>query len=104
MATIAEAVPRPQPKQKRAAGADPRLPPGTRYCRCAKCGEYFLSARAFDRHRIGGSHRVTGDRRCAQTPRMRDVGLERDPRGYWRLPKREFRSTHLRHGNIRLVS
>lgn len=68
--------------------SDPRLPHGSNFCRCPSCGEYFLNERAFDRHRTG-SHE-TGDRRCTATPHMSDAGLELDPRGYWRLPKREF--------------
>jgi len=68
--------------------ADPRLPPGSNFCRCSVCGEHFLNVRAFDLHRVG-EYDPNGDRRCMPTPRMESAGLERDPRGYWRLPKRE---------------
>lgn len=59
------------------------LPPGSNFCQCSACGRYFLNPRAFDVHRIGPAT----DRGCMPTPCMRDAGLERDPRGYWRLPK-----------------
>lgn len=66
--------------------SDPRLPPGTNFYRCGGCGQHFLNVRAFDVHRQG----KTVDRSCTARPFMRDAGLERDARGYWRLPKREF--------------
>ncbi len=75
--------------------SDPMLPPGTNYCLCRGCGAYFLNVAAFERHRVSlqgvGSKRV-----CVQTPQMSDAGLERDPRGSFRLPKRKFLNVHLR--------
>lgn len=89
MRSVAETYPGIQPERARTRrGADPMLPPGSGFCRCADCEEYFLSERAFGRHRTGPHQ--NGDRACMTTPRMRDAGFERDARGYWRLPKREF--------------
>lgn len=68
--------------------SDPKLPSGTSFCRCSDCGEYFMNEPAFDRHRIGSHKDRT--RACQPTPQLPERGLERDPRGYWRLPKREF--------------
>lgn len=73
------------PKTARPRHNDPKLPPGSNFCRCS-CGEYFLSVRAFEAHRYGAA----ADRACLPTPRLPAAGLQRDPRGYWRLPKREF--------------
>jgi hypothetical protein len=61
------------------------LRPGGVACRCSACGEFFLSVRAFDRHRVGRP----AERVCETTPRMSGAGLEIDSRGYWRLPRRE---------------
>lgn len=70
----------------RTAATDPRLPLGSNFSRCAACHQYFLTIRAFARHRVGPA----ADRTCVATPRMADAGLERDRSGLWRLPKREF--------------
>ena len=74
-------------------GADPMLPQRTAFCRCSGCQLYFRSVRAFEAHRVVGAD---GDRVCLATPGMPDAGLELDSQGYWRRPKRKFRSTHLR--------
>ncbi len=76
-------------------GSDPMLPPRRNFCLCRGCGAYFLNVAAFERHRVSPQG-VESERVCVATPRMRDAGLELDPRGYWRLPKRKFRSTYLR--------
>ncbi len=69
------------------------LPVGnSRYCLCRGCAQYFLSVRAFEKHRVGPAEK----RACMSTPRLPDAGLELDAQGYWRLPKREFRNVHLR--------
>ncbi len=66
-------------------GSDPKLSPGnSSHCKCAGCGFYFKSVRAFERHRYG----LATKRRCMARPRMRDAGLALDARGYWRLPLR----------------
>lgn len=62
------------------------LRPGSSVCMCGACGAYFQSVRAFDRHREGPWDK----RRCLTTPRMSQRGLELDPRGFWRFPKRAF--------------
>lgn len=68
------------------AGTDSRLPPGSNFCRCPECGAQFLNVAAFDRHSVG----PPADRACMATPQLSDGRFERGPRGYWRLPKREF--------------
>jgi hypothetical protein len=68
-------------------GSDPKLPPGRNLCKCSACGEPFLNVRAFEAHRYGPGD----DRACMTTPHMRSVRLDRDSRGYWRLPVKEFR-------------
>lgn len=75
-------------------GQPPMLPVGnSRYCLCRGCAQYFLSVRAFEKHRVVGP---ADKRACMSTPRMRDAGLELDPRGFWRFPKRKFRNIYLR--------
>lgn len=74
------------PHQAPPRQSDNRLPPGSNLCRCGSCGERFLNVRAFDAHRYGPA----ADRSCLATPQLPGAGLERDPRGYWRLPKRKF--------------
>jgi len=70
-----------KPKQ-----ADPKLPPGRNFCRCAACGSHFGGLVAFDLHRVGPAD----DRSCTTTPQLPDAGLLLDAHGYWRLPKRKF--------------
>jgi hypothetical protein len=62
---------------------DPMLPPGSNFCKCATCGNYFLNYKAFDAHRIGAAE----DRGCLPTPEYPVSGLTLDSRGYWRFPK-----------------
>jgi len=33
--------------------SDPKLPPGSNFCKCPSCGEYFSNANNFDMHRRG---------------------------------------------------
>ncbi len=65
------------------AMSDPKLPPGTNYCRCAACGEYFGGVSAFDLHRVGAAE----DRAClppAQVSnRQSEPVLRLNNRGYW---------------------
>ena len=64
----------------------PMLPVGnSRYCLCRGCAQYFLSVRAFEKHRVVG---LAEKRACLPTPRMPEAGLALDARGYWRLPRR----------------
>lgn len=67
------------------------LRPGHSLCLCRACGVFFRSVRAFDRHREGPA----AQRRCCATPRMPDKGLHPDPRGFWRLPLREYAGPRL---------
>ena len=72
--------------------SDPKLPYRSNFCKCSACGAYFKNVKAFDVHRIG----VGLDRGCMPEAECSGLGLERDLRGYWRLPKRKFQSIHLR--------
>ncbi len=78
---------------------DLMLPPGnSSHCKCAACGLYFKSVRAFERHRAGPYASTTSgsDRACVRPARMPEAGLELDLRGFWRFPKRKFRNIYLR--------
>lgn len=70
---------------------DEKLPIGSNKCKCAACGEYFLTVKAFETHRYG---KYT-DRRCTETADMDKRRLSLDEKGYWRLPKKAF-NTELR--------
>ena len=59
--------------------SDPMLPPGTNYCKCSGCGEYFGGVRAFEVHRVG----VHEDRRCLLPSGMSRMGYRKSARGYW---------------------
>lgn len=50
------------------------------HCQCATCGQYFNSARAFDRHRIG-QHGIS--RRCRSEFEVRRAGMSRNASGWW---------------------
>jgi hypothetical protein len=76
------------PRKRPSKSSDPQLPIGSSFARCRGCGALFKSERAFDRHRIG-EFGPSPDRRCAQPPRMREMGLE-CVSGVWRFPKREL--------------
>lgn len=81
---------RPKDARKRPSkSADPILKPGSSFCRCSDCGEYFRSERAFDAHRIG-EYRPVSNRGCAPTARMPERGLQLDASGVWRFPPRAF--------------
>jgi hypothetical protein len=59
-------------------------------CQCPTCGEYFTSARAFDRHRTG-SYAKPGQpytRRCMTVAEMDAAGFERNARGFRGEPAR----------------
>lgn len=58
---------------------DPKLKPGSRFCKCTVCGEYFTGESAFDAHRVG----EYPDRRCLPPLTMRQVGLFTVARGNW---------------------
>ena len=62
-----------------AEGSDPKLPPGTNYCRCGGCGEYFKSPSGFDKHRVTDK----GERRCLTVIEMFAEGMSKNERGYW---------------------
>jgi hypothetical protein len=63
---------------------------------CRSCGEDFAGLSAFDRHRVGThAYRWSPDRqdgrRCLVGDELLVPGMERDPRGRWRvaLPESE---------------
>jgi hypothetical protein len=63
---------------------------------CRSCGCDFASVSAFDRHRVG-VHEYTyseglkleppreDGRRCMDADELAGAGMERDPRGRWRI-------------------
>jgi hypothetical protein len=53
-------------------------------CQCPTCGDYFGSARGFDRHRIGTVG--TTDRRCMTEVEMLAAGWQRNARGFLLTP------------------
>jgi len=58
---------------------DPKLPPGTRLCRCSVCRLYFNSVKPFDMHRVGPWEQ----RRCLSEDEMRELGMTLNRKGYW---------------------
>jgi len=64
---------------------DERLPLYTDICKCSKCGEYFNSTAAFDKHRTGdyGTVRKPGDRRCMSILGMQEIGMAKNSKDYW---------------------
>ena len=60
--------------------SEPELKNNSRRCQCPACGEYFNSAHAFDKHRIGPH----GDgRRCRSAEEMLEHGMAKNPAGFW---------------------
>lgn len=63
--------------------SDPKLKPGTNFCKCAECGRYFGGVRAFDLHRTGPA----SARKCADpaglTSKKGQPLLFLNDRGYW---------------------
>lgn len=51
---------------------------------CAACGEYFNSASAFDKHRVGEFGK---DRGCMSWFEMAHVGMHLGSDGFWRGSK-----------------
>ena len=62
--------------------SDPMLPPYSRFCKCASCGEYFGGVGTFDLHRRGKR-----ERRCLSpsevTDRQGNRVLRKNEKGYW---------------------
>jgi hypothetical protein len=57
-------------------------------CQCTACGEYFNSARTFDRHRVGRFAPL--QRRCLTVTEMEAKGWVRNAAGYWISGKRRI--------------
>ncbi len=62
-----------------------KLPIGSGVCRCAGCGGYFRSLRAFEMHRTGDYRPLT--RRCLSCYEMRDAGMVQRSDGFWTTGK-----------------
>ncbi len=64
------------------------LPPGTNFCQCAACGEYFTTPAAFDMHRRWGEDKKT--RLCVSPMRLVTKSgaprLVKNAKGYWSRP------------------
>lgn len=61
------------------------LPPGSKFCLCAGCREFFTAPSAFDRHRVGKYEVTSGPdrRRCLTVNEMQLAGWRQLPDGYW---------------------
>ena len=62
---------------------DPKLKPGTRFCKCPTCGRYFGGVKGFDMHRVAsGVGRI-----CLDPAALLDKHGKRllwlNDRGYW---------------------
>jgi hypothetical protein len=62
---------------------DPKLPYGTKYCKCPSCGEYFTTVTNFDLHRAGPPE----NRRCIPPGKLvtekGKARLRLNAKGYW---------------------
>jgi hypothetical protein len=67
---------------------DPRLRPGTDFCRCMACGAYFRRSGTFGRHRAGTWADQGTHRHCLTPDEMAAQGWLVDERGYWMRAKR----------------
>lgn len=83
--------------------SDAKLPPGTNYCKCTACGEYFGGVFAFDMHR----HGLSDDRSClapsAVSDRQFHPSLKLNAKGYW-VRQFENRASKNRADDFRCVS
>ena len=83
MQTLQKPPPGVTGQPSNSAQADPKLPPGRNFCRCAACGSYFGGVQAFDAHRVGPAR----DRGCLPPGEVRDKHgrplLKLNLRGYW---------------------
>ncbi|MDN8037425.1 FDXHR family putative zinc-binding protein [Burkholderia vietnamiensis] len=50
---------------------------------CRGCGEYFNSAKAFDRHRRGDFGNEENPRRCLSPYQMAKRGMAKNADGFW---------------------
>jgi hypothetical protein len=63
-----------------------RLRPGSRQCRCGKCGRFFWSVAAFDRHqRLDRDGNVVCRDPC-------EIGMVQNERGFWMTMRRPLDS------------
>ena len=67
---------------------DPKLKPGTNYCLCRSCGQYFGGVKGFDMHRRDSGCLPPDTLLTRKGERL----LEINARGYWvtRAPKSAF--------------
>jgi hypothetical protein len=73
--------------EQKVGPSDPRLPFGSRFCRCSVCGKYFNSAYPFDLHRTGHPEQ----RRCLTDEEMVGRGMLLNAKGYWISEAKEKR-------------
>ena len=63
--------------------SDPKLRPGTNFCKCGACGRYFGSVTTFDQHRRGEHP----NRRCVNPAEIvnkdGEPQLRLNDKGYW---------------------
>ena len=52
---------------------------GNRRCQCSRCGKYFNSVSAFDKHWITRD----GERTHLETAEMENIGMATNKAGYW---------------------
>lgn len=57
--------------------------------KCIACGLNFSSVNAFDTHRVFGIKNDWTTRRCLTVHELRDLGMEPDDHGRWRIPMPE---------------
>ena len=62
---------------------------GSNKCQCTACDEFFLTVAAFETHRQLVTSRPAYRRSCT-TPQTSNWPLQRDAKGFWRLPKRVY--------------
>lgn len=58
------------------------------HCQCARCGKYFNSLSAFDKHRTGPFTHNVLSRECMFTEQMIAKGMAENAKGFWMTPNR----------------
>lgn len=75
-----------------------KLPPNTRYCRCAACGSLFGGVFSFDLHRTGPADERTCMAPSAMLDKQGRPVMKLNQRGFW------VRSYGRRPANLRVVA
>ena len=71
--------------------SDPKLPPGSNFCKCAPCGEYFTSPYTFDMHRAGSPTARFCQKPGAMLDKHGKPRLRLNGKGYWASNKEKPR-------------